>query len=235
MPDPTPLDEAPAPAPPPATWWERLELLGGGVPLNPARVAAGVAVAAFAAVLAVLVLRGPPPPAEVSLPFAGGPGDPAATSTTTTTVAADVMVHAAGAVRSPGVYRLRAGARVADLVELAGGPLDDSDLDTLNLAATVADGERVYVPRVGEAVPEPPATGEGGPGASPATAAGGVVDVNTATAEQLDTLPGVGPATAQAILDERDRRGRFDSVEDLLDVRGIGEAKLEALRDLVTV
>jgi competence protein ComEA len=170
----------------------------------------------------------------VSLPLAGGPGDPAATSTTTTTLSADVMVHAAGAVRSPGVYRLRAGARVADLVELAGGPLDDSDLHSLNLAAAVADGERVYVPRLGEAVPEPPAAAGGGAGAQSADA-GGMVDVNSATAEQLDTLPGVGPATAKAILDERDRRGRFDSVEDLLDVRGIGEAKLEAMRDLVRV
>ncbi|MGI8758624.1 MAG: helix-hairpin-helix domain-containing protein [Acidimicrobiales bacterium] len=231
MPDPASPAEAPEPLP--ATWRERLELLGGGVPLSPSRLAAGVAVAAFAAVLALLVLRGPPPPAEVSLPLAGGPGDPAATSTTTTTLPADVMVHAAGAVHSPGVYRLRAGARVADLVELAGGPLDDSDLDSLNLAAAVADGERVYVPRVGEAVPKPPAAG-GGAGAQ-SEDAGGVVDVNTATAEQLDTLPGVGPATAKAILDERDRRGRFDSVEDLLNVRGIGEAKLEALRDLVRV
>jgi competence protein ComEA len=100
----------------------------------------------------------------------------------------------------------------------------------VNLAATIIDGQQVYVPRVGEAAPQVVgATGDGGGGG------GGLVDVNTATAEELDTLPGVGPATAQAILDAREQRGSFSSVEELLDVRGIGEAKLEALRDLVRV
>ncbi len=232
-----PLSSDPAPGRDPVaapTWQQRIELLGGGAPLTPARVVAGVVAAVVALVVAVAVMRGPPPPTEATLPLAGGSGDPAISSTTATTLATPALVHAAGAVADPGVYRLSPDARVADVVEAAGGPLADGDLDRLNLAAPVVDGQQVYVPRVGEAVPEMAggATGGGGGGAG---ATGGPIDVNTASADALDALPGVGPATAQAILDERERRGGFASVEELLDVRGIGEAKLEALRDLVTV
>ena len=233
MPDAPEPSEAPAPLP--AGWRERVELLGAASQMTPARLAGGAVGVVVAVVVVVLVLRGPPPPAEISLPMVGGPGDPALTSTTAsaTTVVTQVLVHAAGAVHTPGVYRLGNDARVADLVEAAGGPLPESDLDGLNLAAALVDGQRVYVPRVGEAVP--PELDAGTAAGAGAGARAGIVDVNTASAEQLDTLPGVGPATAQAILDERARRGRFSSVEDLLDVRGIGEAKLEALRHLVRV
>lgn len=213
----------------PAGWRERIELLTGPTPLGPARVAAGAVIAVVAVVVVVLVLRGPAPPPELSLPLAGGPDDPAATTTTTTAAPPDVLAHAAGAVRSPGVYRLDPAARVADLVDAAGGALEDGDLDRLNLAAPLTDGERVYVPRLGEPVPEV------GTGGGAAEEAGRPVDVNTAGAEELEVLPGVGPATAKAILDERERRGRFATVDDLLDVRGIGPAKLEALRDQVKV
>lgn len=214
----------------PPTWRDRLELLQSTPSLTPARLVTGGLLAAVAVVMAIAVLRGPPAPVELAIPQAGGPGDPAATSSTATTTPSQVLVHAAGAVRVPGVYSLVAGARVADVVQAAGGPLDDAQLDRLNLAAPVVDGQQVYVPRQGEAVPEVAgATG----GAEPTGDT--KVNVNTASADQLDTLPGVGPATAAAILDERDRRGTFSSVEDLLDVRGIGEAKLEGLRDLVTL
>ena len=150
---------------------------------------------------------------------------PAVTSTTEPTV---FVVHAAGAVARPGVYRVEPGARVADVIDAAGGPAPEADLNRLNLAALVADGTQVYVPRVGEAVPV-----SGSAGVSAAQA--GPLDLNTATLDQLDELPGIGPATAKAIISERERRGRFRSVEELLDVRGIGPAKLDALRDLVTV
>ncbi len=231
MSEPPSADPDPGSSVPP-TWPERLELLGAGFPVTPGRVAAGAAAVAMVVVLAVIVLRGPPPPPELSLPFAGGAGDPGATSTSATTTPSQVLVHAAGAVLAPGIYRLDADARVADLVEAAGGPRADAELDRLNLAATIIDGQQVYVPRVGEAAPQMVgATGEGTTGGG----GDGLVDVNTATAEELDTLPGVGPATAQAILDAREQRGSFSSVEDLLDVRGIGEAKLDAMRDLVRV
>ncbi|HEY6533914.1 MAG TPA: ComEA family DNA-binding protein [Acidimicrobiales bacterium] len=155
------------------------------------------------------------------------------------TTLAEIVVHAAGAVARPGLQRLAPGARVADLLDAAGGPAPDADLDRLNLAAPLADGQRLYVPRVGESAPAPvsPEGGGGaggGSGGSGGTAAPtGPVDLNTATAEELDALPGVGPATAAAIIDHRERNGRFGSVDDLLDVRGIGPAKLEGLRDLV--
>ncbi len=168
------------------------------------------------------------------LPFAGT--GPSTTAATTTTLAPGIVVHAAGAVRTPGLYRLDGGARVADLVDAAGGPADDVDLDRVNLAAPLVDGQRVYVPRLGEEVPPAVGTGGAGPGETGSGGASvGPVALNTATVDELDTLPGVGPTTAQAIVDHRTRNGPFRSVEDLLEVRGIGPAKLEALRDLVTV
>jgi competence protein ComEA len=155
----------------------------------------------------------------------------------------EVVVHAAGAVTTPGLYRLPPDARVADVVAAAGGLAADADGDRLNLAAPLADGMRVYVPRVGEAVVPPVVAGEapsqttdGETEGDPTT--GGpeaLVDVNTATAAELDELPGVGPATAEAIIDHREEQGPFRSVDDLLDVRGIGDAKLADLRDRVRV
>lgn len=214
----------------PPSWSERLALLtgGGSSPPPGVRVALGVAAAVVAVgVAGFLLLRGPSaPPPEVSLPVAGGPGDPSASSTTSSTAPAIVVVHAAGAVASPGVYRLPGGSRVGDLVDAAGGPVAGADLDQVNLAAPVADGERVYVPMEGEVVPAPSAGGG---------EAAGPVDLNAASASDLEALPGIGPATAAAIVDERERRGRFSSVDDLLDVRGIGPAKLEQLRELVRV
>jgi competence protein ComEA len=182
----------------------------------------------------------------------GGPADIAAPVTvvplsagagqTSTSAAADLVVHAAGAVGRPGLYRLPSDSRVGDLIEAAGGLSVDADADRLNLAGVLADGVRVYVPRVGEPEPSAPVGADAASGAldtptgvAGKDVAGSSVDLNTATAEQLDQLPGVGPATAAAILDHRQRHGPFGSVDELLDVRGIGPAKLEALRDLVTV
>jgi competence protein ComEA len=215
------VSEVPPPEAP--SWRDRIELLATPSTASPAQIAVAVAGVIAIAVVAWLLLREPTgPPVESSLPRA----KPA----TTTTLPDEVVVHAAGAVAHPGLYRLVRGARVDDLLRAAGGAAPDADLDRVNLAAPVADGSRVYVARVGEPVPAASA-GASGDGSEDS----GPVDLNTATLEQLDDLPGVGPATAKAIIDERTRRGRFGSVDDLLNVRGIGPAKLDAIRDLVTV
>mgnify|MGYP003525793375 CR=1 FL=1 len=158
------------------------------------------------------------------------------------TTGTDVVVHVVGAVARPGVQRLPAGARIVDAVDAAGGAAPDADLGRINLAAVLADGQQVYVVRVGETPPVPATAGGTGSGAldvgggtAGAGGPGALVDLNSASADQLDELPGVGPTTAEAIITHREQNGPFATVDDLLDVRGIGEAKLEQLRGLVTV
>ena len=225
MPDP----ETPPPIrPAPMAWKDRVELLTQRPQLTPERIVVGVLLLALVAVAAWFVMRTPGGAApETLLPIAGSSSDPAA-STTTATVAELLVAHAAGAVVNPGVYQLPSGARVTDLIDAAGGPTADADVDRLNLAAPITDGERVYVPRLGEVIAASNLSAS-------SAEADGPLNLNTATLEQLDALPGIGPTTAKAIVDERERRGSFSSVDDLLDVRGIGPAKLEAIRELVTV
>ena len=141
------------------------------------------------------------------------------------------LVHVAGAVRSPGVYRLRDGERVQDAVRRAGGPRAGADINAINLAAKVADGQQVVVPRRGAAVAAPAGAGvgTGEPGGPPQAP----VSLNTATAEQLDTLDGVGPATASKILEYRRQHGGFRSIDDLGEIPGIGPKRLAALRGKV--
>lgn len=139
---------------------------------------------------------------------------------------AAVYVHVFGAVARPGLYRLPEGARVVDVIAAAGGLLADADSAAVNLARRLADGEQLHVPSVGETAPDP---GAGVP------AGDGRVNLNTADAAALDTLPRIGPAMAARILAWREENGRFTSVEDLLAVPGIGEKMLEGLRELVTV
>jgi competence protein ComEA len=142
------------------------------------------------------------------------------------------LVHVAGAVRHPGVYKLRDGDRVKDAVARAGGARESADVNAINLAAKVTDGQQVVVPRRGaaaSAVGDPSA----GAGAGEAGAAQPPVSLNSATAAQLDTLDGVGPATAQKILDWRREHGGFSSIDDLGEVPGIGPKRLAALRGKV--
>ena len=148
-----------------------------------------------------------------------------------------VVVHVAGAVQQPGVVELARGARVIDAVEAAGGGLAEADLDRLNLAALLVDGERILVQRIGDP-PAPEAASSAGspvPGGAVPGATTGLVNLNTATAAQLEELPGIGPSYAAAIITERDRRGGFRSINELREVRGIGEKRFADLRDLVTV
>jgi competence protein ComEA len=137
---------------------------------------------------------------------------------------AALVVHVVGAVRRPGLYRLREGSRIADAVARAGGATRRADVSLVNLAAPVADGAQVVVPR------RTPAAAAGSAGA--ATAPAGPLHLNTATLEQLDELPGIGPSTAQKILDFRDEHGAFTSVDELDAVPGIGPARLEQLREV---
>jgi competence protein ComEA len=137
-----------------------------------------------------------------------------------------VYVDVVGAVRRPGLYRVPSGARVADAVAHAGGPTRKADLQLVNLAALVADGEQVVVPERGSG-------GAGAAAAAPGSAPTGPVHLNSATLEQLDALPGVGPVTAQKIIDYRTQHGGFDSADELDAVPGIGPARLADLRPLV--
>lgn len=167
-------------------------------------------------------------------PLGGGPGQ-ATASTETASVEEPprmVVVHVAGAVRRPGVYRLSASARVRDAVQRAGGPARRADVNAINLAALVQDGVQVVVPRrVAPGASVAPVGATGVAGAAPAAP----VNLNTATAEELQTLDGVGPATAAAILEYRTQQGGFRSVDDLDQVPGIGPKTMETLRDRVTV
>jgi competence protein ComEA len=140
--------------------------------------------------------------------------------------AKQVYVDVVGAVRRPGLYRLREGARVADAVQRAGGPSAKAQLELVNLAALVADGEQVAVPRRGAEVVQAAGSTGGGAGSGP-------VHLNSATVEQLDTLPGVGPVTAEKIVTYRQSHGGFGSVDELDAVPGIGPARLADLRGLV--
>ncbi|CDJ99978.1 Competence protein ComEA helix-hairpin-helix repeat protein [Microbacterium sp. C448] len=143
-------------------------------------------------------------------------------------VSAGVLyVHVSGAVARPGLYRLDGGARLVDAVAVAGGFAEDADEAGVNLARTLSDGEQIVVPVVGQA---PPAASAGG-----GTTGDARVNLNTATVAELDTLPRVGPAIAQRIIDWRTTNGRFSAVDDLLSVPGIGEKMLESLRPLVVL
>ncbi len=222
--------------PPPRSVIERVRDAVRAVP--PLRLVGGVAGVLLAAVVAWWMLRTPSSPIEQSLPRASARSTTVVGAATSATAVADpttpvtIVVQAAGAVVRPGVYRLIEGARVIDLINAAGGPTTDADTQLVALAATLTDGVRVYVPKVGEAAPPP--IGGGGLGGD-ISALPAPVDLNAATPEQLDALPGVGPATAAAIVAHRQEIGRYASVDELLDVRGIGPAKLEAIRALVTV
>jgi competence protein ComEA len=180
--------------------------------------------AAAVAILLVLLLR-----------HLGGSGSAAPavtpvqvpTETARPAAAKLLVIDVAGAVRRPGLYRLQTGSRIDDAIAAAGGPTAKAQLDAVNLAAPVADGEQVVVPGRGAA---------GAPAATPPAAGSSPsapLDLNTATAEQLDSLPGIGPVTAQKILDYRQRHGAFHSVAELEGVPGIGPGRLAQLKGLV--
>jgi competence protein ComEA len=179
--------------------------------------------------------RSLPKPVEVRAaepPGGGSRPPPVAASASPSPRPSVLFVHVAGLVRRPGVYRFRQGQRVVDAVNAAGGPTKKGDPDLLNLAALLTDGEQVLVPARGSTVVPPP--GEGGTtGATRST--GAPVNVNTGSESELESLPGVGPVLAAAIIAYRTEHGPFPTVDALDDVSGIGPATLENLRPLVTV
>jgi competence protein ComEA len=164
-----------------------------------------------------LLLR-PDEPAPLPVPVAAPAGHGPAPESR-------LFVDVVGAVRHPGLYRLAQGSRVADALARAGGATRKAQLELVNLAAPISDGEQIVVPRRGAVG----VAAQGGAGTAPT----GPVHLNTATLEQLDALPGVGPVTAQKIVDYRQKHGAFGSVDELDAVPGIGPARLDELRDLV--
>jgi competence protein ComEA len=168
-------------------------------------------------------------PSAGSGPWESGNGNPAA---------AIVVIHVAGAVVRPGVMQVPSGSRVHEAIAAAGGSTMSADLNRLNLAAVVADGEKVYVPEPGEPLPagsSGASSGTAGIGGAPGQAAGGKTNLNTAGVQELDALPKVGPVLAQRIVDWRKEHGPFKTVEELDAVDGVGPKMLEALLPLVSV
>ena len=208
-------------------WRERLEALAGR------RRDSWVLLAVMAgAVVLGLLLWARGAPATVAPPARSAPQDRDAIAAAVVPSPEPVLlVHVAGAVRRPGLYEMPAGARIADAVQAARGPTGRADLDALNLAEPLQDGLKVEVVRRGEAIAAAPAPQPSASTAAPATP----VNLNLADQAALETIPEIGPVTAVAILEYRTQVGSFTSVEELLEVSGVGPATLEAMRPYVTV
>lgn len=232
---------------------------------GPARALATAGSVVVVCIGAWWLLRAPSPPIEASLPFAGQSGSPSTLQTEIAAAtlpppeisshAPDIAVHVIGAVVAPGVYELAAPSRVVDAVTAAGGPTPQADLSSLNMALPLSDADQVYVPPrsvVGSpkrspttrasrtnptvaTVPQQIAAATSLPQPTVAAPAIGVVNINTADATLLESLPGVGPSTAKAIIAHRQVNGPFAKPEALLDVKGIGKGKLAAMKQFVTV
>jgi competence protein ComEA len=171
-------------------------------------------------------VRSLPRPVEVAAAPSGGTASAPASASPSPEVV--VLVDVAGWVRRPGVYEFTEGARVIDAIDAAGGARSGALLEALNLAAPLTDGTQILVPREGqEGVAPAPVTG--------GAVAGGLVNVNSAIATELEELPGIGEVIAQRIIDYRTENGPFATVDELVDVSGIGDAILESIRELVTV
>ncbi|KQP54756.1 helix-hairpin-helix domain-containing protein [Agreia sp. Leaf283] len=217
-----------AESPPPAR--ARLGIgVGAGIVIVLAVLVVAVLVSALAPRGSSEVLVTNPGGATIdSIPDSAAPPAPDADGQAAASV---IFVHVLGQVAKPGLYELREGARVVDAVAAAGGYTAEADQAQLNLARVVIDGEQLYAPAVGEVLPQPPGDAATGAGDSAPAA----VDLNTADAAALETLPRIGPETAKKIIDYRDEHGPFTSLDQLLEVPGIGQKTLDGLRDAAVV
>ena len=214
---------------PPDTTKDKLGRALAGI--TPGRIFSTLGAVLLVSIGSWWLLRAPAPPVERSLPMASRPSVSIGSAVPPPSVVpAEVVVQIAGAVVRPGVYHLPVGSRVGDLVNAAGGPVAGVDAAVLPLAAKVTDGQRVYLPKPGEPVSAVAGVSVGG-----ASAVAGPVDLNSATVVQLDALPGIGPSTAAAIVAYRDKHGPFKSIDGLLEIKGLGASKVDALRELVRV
>ena len=226
---------------------------------GPARAFATAGSVAVVCVGAWWLLRAPTPPLENSLPLVSiaSASDSSSSSvvgaipSTTLVGVREVIVHVAGSVMKPGVYRLKPNARVIDAVNAAGGVTPNADTAAVNLALPLLDAEQVYIPARSSqkphttvAVRRKPPTAVGSPsstsaagtvGATPTTIKSAFININTATALELEALPSVGPSTAKAIVSFRTKNGPFSKAEDLLKVPGIGDGKLAAMKPFVAL
>ncbi|HJP65444.1 MAG TPA: ComEA family DNA-binding protein [Actinomycetota bacterium] len=193
----------------------------------------GVIAAVIVAGAVFWYVRSLPSQVEISTTSTGPQHVAAAPTAGPTPSAAVLLVHVAGWVRNPGVYELHQGDRVIDALEAAGGAKPGADLTTINLAALLTDAEQVVVAKEGAGGPGPPASGTSAGGS--AGGPGDLVNINTATLDQLETLPGIGEVLAQRIIDYREEHGPYGSVEDLLNVSGIGDKTLADLEPHITV
>jgi competence protein ComEA len=183
------------------------------------------------------LLRVPPPPPENSIPIAGTDTTLSvmAISPPTTGLITEITVHIAGAVKTPGVYQFRVGARINDGVVAAGGATAQADLDSVNLAMLLSEGEQIYIPKRNDKphiIVQPRFTNSNNSNGSNSSTNSELqirININTATAIELEQLAGVGPSTAKAIIEFREKNGAFKTVEDLLNVHGIGPAKLSEI------
>ena len=199
------------------------------------RIIGSVVSLLFVALAGWWLLRIPPPPPEASLTFAGTTVAARATADLTpiSVSSMSITVHVAGAVNNPGVYKLRSGARFNDGVIAAGGATDQADLNSVNLAMLLNDGEQIYILKRNEkphtiTAQRSPSSATGG-SASSGNSKVAIININTASLAELEQLPGVGPSTAKAIIDYREKNGAFVTVQDLINVRGIGPAKLDEI------